>query len=245
MSSEPAPATDALQFEHAEFATPAQAQNCSNCKGPAAPEYHELNGRVFCGDCRGRIEGSIEKMRSSGSLWRAFLYGLAAAVVGSIVFYAVSAITGFQFGLIAVVIGYAVGKAVRKGSGSLGGRRYQVVAVLLTYFSIASTNVPPIIKYMSEQARKHAAASTPSVGHPSVAPAPAIHAPKPLLALAGIALLLGLALALPILNITHDFLGIIIIGIGLFEAWKFTRAAKIEFKGPFTVAASPPAAAAT
>jgi hypothetical protein len=234
---EPAPAAEDLQFEHAEFAAPAQGQSCSSCNGPAAPEYHELDGKVFCAVCRQRIELSIEKMRTSGSLGRAFLYGLAAAVVGSIVFYAVSAITGFQFGLIAVVIGYAVGKAVRKGSGSLGGRRYQIVAVLLTYFSIASTNIPPIVKYLSQQSqKKHAAASSPSI---TTDPAPPIRAPKPLLALVGIVFLFGLALALPILNITHDFLGVIIIGIGLWEAWKFTRAAKIEFKGPFTVA--PPA----
>jgi hypothetical protein len=185
---------------------------------------------VFCAACRQRLEASLEKMRTSGSMWRAFLYGFGAAVVGSVLYYAVSAITGFQFGLIAVVIGFGVGKAVRKGSGSLGGRRYQILAVLLTYFSIASTNVPPIVKYMTEQARKHTAASTPP------APKPPISLPKPLQFVAGIVLLFGLALALPILNITHDFLGIIIIGIGLWEAWKFTRRVKVEFKGPFTVA---------
>jgi hypothetical protein len=228
---EPAHAVEDLQFEHAEFATPAPAQSCAHCGAAAVPEYHELNGKVFCAACRQRIEASLEKMRTSGSMWRAFLYGFGAAVVGSVIYYAVSAITGFQFGLIAVVIGFGVGKAVRKGSGSLGGRRYQILAVLLTYFSIASTNVPPIIKYMSEHATKNqAAASTPP------APKPPIRLPKPLGVLAGIVLLFGLALALPILNIAHDFLGIIIIGIGLWEAWKFTRRVKVEFKGPFTVA---------
>ena len=235
---EPAPTAWDLQFEHAEFSAPAQGRSCANCNGAAAPEYHELNGKVFCSACRGRIEASLDKMRASGSLGRAFLYGLGAAIVGSIVFYAVSAISGYQFGLIAVVIGFAVGKAVRKGSGSLGGRRYQIIAVLLTYFSIASTNIPPLVKYMAESAKKHAAAAKPLV---NTAPPPQIRAPKPLLLAAGVALLFGLALALPILNITHDFLGIIIIGIGLWEAWKFTRAVKVEFKGPFTVASASPA----
>jgi hypothetical protein len=49
---------------------------------------------------------------------------------------------------------------------------------------------------------------------------------------------------LPVLNIAHNPLSIIIIGIGLWEAWKFTRAVKVEFKGPFTVAPSPPVAPA-
>jgi hypothetical protein len=241
---EPATPVENLQFERAEFAAPAQGQSCSSCNGAAAPTYHELNGRVFCPACRQRIEGSLQQMRTSGSMGRGLLYGLGAAIVGSIVFYAVSAITGYQFGLIAVVIGFAVGKAVRKGSGSLGGRRYQIVAVLLTYFSIASTNIPPILKYMSQQSQKRqAAAATGSGQTPAVTPAatPRVRGPRPVLALAGLVLLFGLALALPILNITHDFLGVIIIGIGLWEAWKFTRAVKIEFKGPFTVTPATPA----
>lgn len=208
---------EGMQFEHAEFSAPTPAQSCANCQGPAAPEYFELNGKVFCRACRQGIGASLEKLRTSGSLGRAFLYGLGAAALGSIAFYAISAITGFQFGLIAVVIGFGVGKAVRKGSGSLGGRRYQIMAMLLTYVSIASTNVPPIVRFMSER------------GHGGLAPG-------------GLLPLFGLALALPILNITRDFLGIIIIGIGLWEAWKFTREVKVEFKGPFTLA--PPATAA-
>ena len=55
------------------------------------------------------------------------------------------------------------GKAVRKGSGSLGGRKYQVIAVLLTYFSLASTAAPPITKYLFEEgAKAHSAAGSKS-----------------------------------------------------------------------------------
>src|SRR5690348_14203184 len=100
-----------LQFERAEFATPEQAQSCANCNGPAAPQYFELNGKVFCAVCRQRIETSLESLRTSGSMRRALLYGLGASLAGAIVFYAISAITGYQFGLIAVLIGWAVGKA--------------------------------------------------------------------------------------------------------------------------------------
>lgn len=226
---------DSLQFERAEFTAPSAGLTCSNCSGSASPEYHEFKGKVFCSTCRSNIEQSLTRMRESGSVPRAILYGLGAAVLGSVIFYAISALTGFQFGLIAVLVGWAVGKAVRKGSGSLGGRKYQVIAVLLTYFSIASTGVPPITKYLFEQGSKAKAARS---ANPETVP-PKVHM-NPVVALALlVAIVFGLALAAPLFTVFQNPLGIIIIGIGLWEAWKFTRAVKVEFTGPFTVAAAP------
>ncbi len=72
---------------------------------------------------------------------QAALFGLGAAVLGSVIFYGVTALTGYELGLIGVLVGYLVGKAVRKGSGSTGGLQYQVLAIVLTYISIASTYV--------------------------------------------------------------------------------------------------------
>ncbi|MFN7997857.1 MAG: hypothetical protein U0Q18_29830 [Bryobacteraceae bacterium] len=173
---------------------------------------------------------------------RAFLYGLGAAVLGSVVFYAVSALTGYQFGLIAVVVGWAVGKAVRKGSGSFGGRRFQVLAVLLTYASIASTHVPGITKYFFEQSRARAAAAS------NVQPGSAVPQQSREKSAVAMAVFFGmvflLALALPILTAARNILGLIIIGIALWEAWKFTREVKVAFSGPFTVSQSSSASSA-
>jgi len=44
-------------------------------------------------------------MPNAASLFRAFLYGLGAAILGSLVYYAISATTGYEFGLIAVLVG--------------------------------------------------------------------------------------------------------------------------------------------
>ena len=151
--SDPNP-TATLQFERAEFSGGHSGPACSTCKRPADNEYHHLNGRVFCTSCRAKIEQSIEKLRQSGSLARAALFGLGAAIVGALIFYGVSAATGYQFGLIAVVVGVLVGKAVRKGSGSIGGRKYQALAMVLTYFSIASTYVPPLTKAFYARGRE-------------------------------------------------------------------------------------------
>ncbi len=43
----------------------------------------------------------------------------------------IAALTGYEFGLIAVLVGLAVGIAVRKGSSGRGGWRYQVLAMFV------------------------------------------------------------------------------------------------------------------
>jgi len=226
-----------LQFERAEFTAPVTGLTCSNCSGSASPEYHELAGKVFCSTCRGIMEQSLTRMRDAGNMPRAFLYGLGAAILGSIVFYAITAITGFRFGLIAVFVGWAVGKAVRHGSGMRGGRKYQVIAVLLTYFSIASTSVPDITKALFEQAAKARGAQAGGQSNSPVPAKPAAPVNPALAVVVLVAVVFGLALAAPLLTVTHNPMGLIIIGIGLWEAWKFTRAARVEFTGPFRVAA--------
>lgn len=237
---DPIPNTGDLQFERAEYESGGPV--CANCKRPASPEYHEFAGKIFCGACRHGIEASLANLRGSGNLMQAFLYGLGAAVLGSLIFYAVSALTGYQFGLIAVVVGWLVGKAVRKGSGGLGGRRYQIMAVLLTYASVASTHVPAITKYFDAQAAKAEQSSIGSGNQvSSETPArPVLHAGS----VSFYAWVFALALALPLLNAKHDILGLVIIGIALWEAWKFTREVKVQFSGPFAVASSPGASGA-
>ena len=225
-----------LQFERAEYAGGHAGPACSTCKRPAQNEYHQLNGRVFCTSCRAKVEHAIEKLRHSGSLARAALFGLGAAILGALMYYGVAAATGYEFGLIAVVVGLLVGKAVRKGSGSMGGRRYQALAILLTYFSIASTYVPPLTKAFYAEAAKHQKMEAEAQAPPGTpAPPPKVHL--------GVVPFYGfmfvLALAAPILGGFRNILGTIIMGIGLWEAWKFNRRVDIKFTGPFAVAAQP------
>lgn len=224
-----------LQFERAEYSGGSAGPVCAGCKQPVVAQYHQLNGRVFCGACRVKVEQSIEKLRQSGSLGRAALFGLGAAVLGSLLYYGVSAATGYEFGLIAVVVGLMVGKAVRKGSGTLGGRRYQALAMALTYFSIASTYVPPITKAFYAEAAKHQAAenAAPVQAAPGTAAAPR----KAQLGVVPFyTLMFALALAAPVLAGFRNILGMIIIGFGLWEAWKFNRRVEVKFSGPFAVA---------
>ncbi len=196
-----------LQFERAEYAGGNTGPACCTCKQPAAPQYHQFNGRVFCTTCREQIEQSLQQLHQTGSLAQAALFGLGAAILGSVIFYAVTALTGYELGLIGVLVGYLVGKAVRKGSGSVGGLQYQVLAIVLTYLSIASSYVLGVLRSV------HTAGDLPYLK------------------------LFGVALLAPVLGGVQNILGIIIIGIALWQAWKMNRRVDVKFAGPFAAGA--------
>lgn len=64
----------------------------------------------------------------------ALAYGAAAAVVGAVAYGAI-AMTGFMVSIVAIGIGYVVARAMMTATGGMGGRPYQVAAVVLTYLS--------------------------------------------------------------------------------------------------------------
>jgi len=62
--------------------------------------------------------------------------GGVAAGVAAIIYFAVTALTGYEIGWIALLTGLLVGGGVWLGCGRRGGRPYQVLAVFLTYYAM-------------------------------------------------------------------------------------------------------------
>lgn len=62
---------------------------------------------------------------------RGFLYGLGAAVAGAVGWYAITYITGWELGLVAVLVGWGVGRAVFAGAGRRGDSTLQWMAAML------------------------------------------------------------------------------------------------------------------
>jgi hypothetical protein len=246
-----------LQFERAEFTTPgAGGISCASCGKAIAAEYYQLNDQIACDGCRRAAEAPLAGSRF-GRAAKAILLGTLAGAVGSGLYYGVSALTGYEFGLIAVVVGVMVGIAVRAGSGGRGGWRYQAIAMFLTYASIVSTYIPDIYKGIAEQAGKEdaaaasvsPAAATSSPASAAVTPAAASE-PEPVPAwralvglLIGVTLLFAIAFVAPFLAGIQNILGLVIIGIGLYEAWKINKRAVVVVTGPYRVAAEPAPAA--
>ena len=101
---------------------------------------------------------------------------------------------------------------MRWATGGRGGVIYQILAVVLTYVAIAFSWVPFLVEQESAS-----------------------------LGVRDVVLQTPFILTLPIrIGLERPF-SLVILGIGLWEAWKFTAPVLLAISGPFT-AAPPPAA---
>ncbi|HEY1341143.1 MAG TPA: hypothetical protein VGF59_26715 [Bryobacteraceae bacterium] len=240
----PAPAPDdhpisrELQFQTAEplpsaFAPSGKA--CVICKQPIVRQYYHAQGAVVCELCAQRIQ-SGQQAPPAVSLARAALYGAGAAIAGCILYATVAIVTGLEIGLIAIVVGVIVGKAVRRGSNGLGGRPQQILAVLLTYFAITTSYIPLFISQAMknpqavEQSKKDAPQTVGTAEKPEMSFGKAV------------VVLLLIAAAAPFLELTSGvsaLISLFIIFIGLRQAWRLTARSQILVMGPYDLEAAP------
>jgi hypothetical protein len=236
------PQHSALQFDHAVIDAPpvkpsgGVAVACSACQTAIDTEYFDVNGHVLCDRCRAAAECEAETPTGIEPLIVASVLGLGAALAGAIIYYAVIAIADLQIGYIAILIGYMVGYAVRKGARSRGGRRFQILAVALTYFAICLAYTPIAVKQVvqANRATTRAAAPGGAAATPTVNQRPT--APR----LVFFLLLTSLfVLTLPVLvvwgSLPFGLISAFIIFIGLRQSWKMTAAPRIQVLGPFRV----------
>ncbi|HKW11362.1 MAG TPA: hypothetical protein VJO33_13350 [Gemmatimonadaceae bacterium] len=261
--------SEPLQFDVAETGATSASANatsslatCRACSRPIANTYFQVNGAIICDSCRGALD------HPRGTRWgrglQATGLGLLAAIAGSLLYFAVAAITGREFGLVAIAVGFMVGKAVRRGSRGRGGWAYQTLAIALTYLAIVSTYVPLIAKEFGKGGAKdsisaHSAApvhDTTTARSPRAAtgkadsgfsvmqsgsPVAAAHPARPKqhlgagTVLLGIGALILLAALIPIFAGFSNIIGLLIIGIAVFEAWKLNRKATLNVSGPYRV----------
>ena len=240
------PNNPALQFDRAEFETTAPAPACRQCARTISGSYYEINGQPFCPECRGQIEESVHVDMGVWGVVRAVGAGVGAGIVGALLYYGLLALSGYEFALIAIVVGYLVGRAVRWGSGNRGGRGYQVLAVAITYVAIVSTYVPFIVEGFKAPQEKEAAAVSGSAATTVADSSRATDADKPAPAMIalGLAVFIVLVLASPLLAGFQNILGWLIIGFALFEAWKINRRVHLDISGPFTIPPAAPQSAA-
>ena len=254
---------DDLQFTTAELGitpspgTTAPARNCALCRQPIASIYYAVRDKLLCPACCERVNAPPPGTKF-GRFLKALFLGLAAGLVGAVIWYVVRRVSGYEVGLIAVVVGFMVGKAVRKGSGNRGGRGYQIMAVVLTYCCIVTNYMPDILEGLFKSAEKHrtAAAAKDAPGakanvapagddradDPAKNPRPHVSLLKGLLALVFVlALTFVFALAAPFLLAAQNPIGLLIIGFALWEAWKFTARRPIPISGPYQMAPAPSA----
>ena len=228
--------TEGLQFQTAEFA----GRKCTVCQTVLGDSYYHLQGLDACPTCaQARLE-SQGTTDSGGKMMKGLLWGSGAALLGSAAFAAV-AIQGFQLSILSIGIGWLVGTAIKKGTAGHTSRKYQVMAVILTYLAIASSYIPVMIAQMPQEA-KDRFASTVNKGRAEANASPRPR-DKPNLAVAllalGVAAALAfvLVLALPVIDaftsLPGGLLTLLIAFFGLQQAWKRTAPDVALVAGPY------------
>ena len=243
---------ESLQFDHSE--SPAGkgpgTVTCAACKRPIPDAYYSASGKPFCIGCKERIQAALA---GEGNFWRGLLFGLGGAVAGGVVYFAVAAVSGYEIGLIAILVGWLVGRGMQVGAHAVGGRKYQIAAVALTYFAVSGSYLALVLREAwSHQtpAARGVAATTQSdsaaVAKPSLAAREDSSPGKPPRPLEALVSLLGLVLGLPIIiglsNLPGSALGLVIIGIGLMQAWRMNKKPELDIQGPFQIGSAQPAA---
>ena len=233
------PPPEELQFRRAQ-PIGADVKACIVCKQPIAGDYYHANGNILCPQCKERINAHQQPPPHT-SLLRAALYGGAAALAGCAIYATVAITTGLEIGLVAILIGYMVGKAIRYASRGLGGRPQQILAVALTYFAITTSYIPVFV-YQASKARS-VATSNHAADQSAKTPEPRVTTEPRMLPARAMLIVLALAAAAPFIalfegsNIISGLISLFIIFIGLRQAWALTARREIVITGPYQASA--------
>ena len=264
MAQSPVPpeSDDDLQFTTVEPASSAAVRDtghtCAACHQPITSTYYAVGDQMICPACSAQFSGPPQGSRV-GRLMKASLLGIGAGLVGAAIWFAIRRFAHLEIGLVAILVGFMVGKAVRAGSGNRGGRAYQVLAVIITYSCIAANLMPDMIEFWLTDLRgdgaiilgegepqQAEAANDPNAGAPDPAVQPHANEPvkvSPLKAIATTLLVLLymflIALAAPFLAGIENLIGLLIIGFALWEAWQFNRRAELAITGPYELNPQP------
>jgi hypothetical protein len=247
-TSSVAPPSDVPQFSTAEYAHVPGTERCRICNNLIGGDYFRVNGQMACPQCA--ADARTGQPRDSHSAFtRGIVLGIGAAIVGMIAYAAFTIITGWYIGYLALGVGYLVAKAIKKGSNGLGGRRYQIAAVLLTYAAISLAAVPIGISYALKHAKeqRQAQAQTQSGdvavnGDSEQQPSTPAHKESPTRG-SFVLQMVYLGLASPFLELqspAHGLIGLFILFIGLRIAWQMTASAPLNVDGPYSPSAITP-----
>jgi hypothetical protein len=256
-SSVPKPEPAGLQFDRAEFSKKPELA-CTACSRAISGEFYRVDGKPLCTHCYAIVNEKLNGGSGLMRFFRAAFFGSLAMLLGSGIYYGVLALTGYEIGLISILVGVIVGSAVSYGSGRRGGWVYQCLAVFLTYTAIVSAYIPILIsefqkmngnKPVAAQSAKAGTApkpkaipaAQPAAGKPATVeenpesaelPVPPSPPPTGIDLIIGLAMLIGLIYALPFLSGLQNILGLAIIGFGMYQAWKQNVRQEKKISGP-------------
>ncbi len=127
---------------------PGPAMWCSDCRTPIRTYYYALITRPLCATCKPPYAARISRGTGAAAFGRAVVWGSGAALGGAVGLALIIQFIGFGRLIAAVGLGWVVAKAIGAATADLGGRRYQILAVTLTYFAIGLGSILPVVVSM-------------------------------------------------------------------------------------------------
>ena len=232
-------ASQELQFDTAEPAQVPSASGgataagsavgatCASCRAPIDDYYYAAGDKVLCPTCGQQVIASMTGGSGFVRFLRALVFGIGAGIGGCLVWYGVRRLSGYEVGLVAIVVGLMVGGAVRAGARGRGGALYQVLAVVLTYLAISTNYIPDIFEVIWAEAQAEGFTDD----------AERTVAMVLVMAFSAVA-----SLAAPFLGGLSNIIGLLIIGFALWEAWKINNRQQFALAGPYSLRGGMPPA---
>jgi hypothetical protein len=134
------------EFDVVEALTPVGTDPCVECGAGIVDTYYEADDGLVCSVCHSLITSAHGLRTARIRFARAVGFGTIAAALSTAAYFGLLAAIDREVDLVLVLVGFAVGRAVRIGAGRPRGLRYQWLALCLTYLAIAATYAPFVMK---------------------------------------------------------------------------------------------------
>jgi hypothetical protein len=119
----------------------------------------------------------------------------------------------------------------------LGGRRYQIVAVILTYAAVSMAEIPVALTHINQEKKAQTNAAEPGSGDSQGGQQDGQPQKEKMGMGRALAYLAFLGLASPFLELqdpVHGLIGLVILFVGMQIAWKLTAGPPVpEITGPY------------
>jgi uncharacterized protein (DUF983 family) len=240
-----------LQFATAGNVGSQSRDQCQFCHQPIGTNYYRVNDAMACPSC---VENKRkERAQDAPAAYvRGLAAGVGAALVGMIGYALIAIILqGWVISLMSVGVGLLVATAMIRASKGVGGRRYQIAAVLLTYAAVSTAAIPIWVYFANQhraqqteqqkleaeqrQLERESGQEQQERSHENGDSVASIGA------WIGKAALLGLAS--PFLKLQGDpywgAMGLLILFFGMRVAWRIAAGHPFEVYGPFDNAPKP------
>lgn len=232
-----------LEFTPAEPAQIVCVERCNICNRANFEDYYYVNNQTACPKCAGEAREGLPS-DSRAAFARGLMLGLIAAALGLLLYASFTIVTNIHIGFMALVIALIVPAAILKGSNGIGGQRYQIAAVLLTYFAISASAVPVKVVTAFEHHFQKVSVQR-SVADAGDRGATENRGDSPNLETRlqrAVVKLAVMGLASPFLEIhdpLHGLLELLILIVALRIAYHLAAARPLEVDGPYSVSSTP------